>query len=77
MRTGYAQYLVVKSRTAAANPAVRRVALGLRTEGLRLRATPAGGLVARDADGTVAFAAPVSQLWDASTPPRQAVVGGA
>jgi hypothetical protein len=72
---GYAQYLVVKDRTAAENPAVREVRLGLRTEGVSVRATPTGGLEARDAKGTMLFAAAVSRMWDAGTPRREAEVG--
>ncbi|GLY25099.1 LamG-like jellyroll fold domain-containing protein [Micromonospora sp. NBRC 101691] len=72
---GYAQYLVVRDRTAAANPKLRTVRLGLRTTGVTVRATRAGGLEARDGGGTVRLAAPVSRMWDAGAPRREATVG--
>jgi concanavalin A-like lectin/glucanase superfamily protein len=72
---GFSQYLVVKDRTAAEQPAVRRIALGLRTEGVALTSTPEGALAARDGEGTVLFAAPVSQMWDSGDPQRRAQVG--
>lgn len=68
---GFAQYLVVKDRSAA----FVEIRLGLRTRGVAVRATESGGLVARDTDGTVVFAAPPSRMWDAADPPRQAEVG--
>jgi hypothetical protein len=67
---GFGQYLVVKDRAAA----MAEVQLGLHTQGVELRSTPAGELEARDADGTVVFAAPVSRMWDSGTPPREADV---
>jgi hypothetical protein len=72
---GYAQYLVVKDRKAAANPAVRTVRLGLRTGGLSVRAARDGRLEARNAKGAVLYTAPVSRMWDAGTPRREATVG--
>ncbi|MEH1129519.1 LamG-like jellyroll fold domain-containing protein [Micromonospora sp. CPCC 206061] len=72
---GYAQHLVVKNRAAAANPAVRAVRLGLRTGGVTLEAGRDGELTARDAKGAVLYAAPVSRMWDAGTPRREATVG--
>ncbi|TDC48657.1 LamG domain-containing protein [Jiangella ureilytica] len=73
---GYAQYLVVESAEAAANPAVREVRLGVRTDGVGLTATPGGGLEARDSAGVLLFSAAPSIMWDASTPERrQASVG--
>ncbi|MEO3816538.1 LamG domain-containing protein [Plantactinospora sp. B24E8] len=71
---GYAQYLVVKNRAAAANPKVRQTRLGLRTSGLTVRGTESGGLEARDRTGTVLFGSPASRMWDSGTPRRNAEV---
>ncbi|MFJ8580887.1 LamG-like jellyroll fold domain-containing protein [Micromonospora sp. NPDC093277] len=71
---GYAQYLVIKNRVAAADPAVRAIRLGLRTHGLSVRAGRGGILEARDAKGAVLFAAPVSRMWDSGSPRRAAQV---
>jgi hypothetical protein len=71
---GYAQYLVVKDRAAASNPALRSVRLGLKTGGVTVRSTRAGALEVRDAKGAVLFSAPVSRMWDSGTPRREAAV---
>ncbi|HCU49549.1 MAG TPA: hypothetical protein DGG94_07075, partial [Micromonosporaceae bacterium] len=71
---GYAQYLVVKTPAAARQAAVSRVRLVLRTDGLTVRPTAAGGLEANDIKGAVVFAAPPSHMWDASATPRRAKV---
>ncbi|MEV4760053.1 LamG domain-containing protein [Micromonospora sp. NPDC049559] len=71
---GFTQHLVVKSATAARNPALVKVRLGLTTDGLRVRSTGPGALEARDAADQVVFSAPPSTMWDA-TGYRQAPVG--
>lgn len=68
---GYAQYLVIESAEAAANPAVREVRLGVRTEGVDLTTTAGGGLEARDDSGALLFSAAPSIMWDATTPERR------
>ncbi|MGN9907460.1 LamG domain-containing protein [Phytohabitans sp. LJ34] len=72
---GYAHHLVVKNATAAKNPALRRIRLGLTTKGVRVTATRSGTLEARDAKGKPVFATPPAQMWDAAETPRRAAVG--
>lgn len=74
---GFAQLLVVKDAPAARSPALAELRLGLRSEGLTLRATPEGALEAHDVAGAMVFAAPMSEMWDSSAPARRAVVGAA
>ncbi|MCW3819642.1 LamG domain-containing protein [Micromonospora sp. DR5-3] len=71
---GYTHHLVVKNAKAAANPAVRRVRLGLRADGLRVRASDQGALEARDAANKLVFQAPPSQMWDSGRPAKTAAV---
>ncbi|MFE3205572.1 FG-GAP-like repeat-containing protein [Embleya sp. NPDC059237] len=59
---GITQHVVVKSRDAAANPALEHIRYGV--EGLELAASPEGGLTAKDAAGKVVFRAPAPAMWD-------------
>ncbi|WP_203856046.1 LamG-like jellyroll fold domain-containing protein [Plantactinospora mayteni] len=63
---GYSQHLVVKSAVAARQPALRRIRLGLSTQDLKVTATRAGALEARDASGTLVVTAPPSVMWDSA-----------
>lgn len=63
---GFTHHLVVKTREAAANPAVRRLELGMKGTGLDVSAAAGGGLKATAADGEEVFAAPVPRMWDSS-----------
>jgi hypothetical protein len=64
----YRQLLVVKTREAAVNPALRRVSFGVTTDGLSLRAKADGGIDATDATGNVAFASAGAFMWDSPSP---------
>jgi hypothetical protein len=72
---GYSEVLVVKTREAAANPALTAIRLGLATTGLTVTADAAGNLSARDAAGTLVFGAPAPLMWD-SAPPADAATNG-
>ncbi|GAB3700328.1 hypothetical protein GCM10028815_06570 [Mariniluteicoccus flavus] len=60
---GMAQYLVVKDRAAASSPLLSNLVLTWTATGVSLRKSPAGGLDAVAADGSVAFTVPVPQMW--------------
>jgi hypothetical protein len=60
----FAQMLVVKTRQAAANPALSRLVWGVSTEGVVLRTSSSGVVEARDNHGEVVFAAPEPLMWD-------------
>ncbi|GIH62415.1 hypothetical protein Msi02_32320 [Microbispora siamensis] len=76
---GFSERLVVTSRSAAADPALREVAFSLRSTGVSVLAGGDGGLVGRDEGGETVFTAPPPLMWDTAVspgaPPRQARVG--
>ncbi|WP_318215948.1 VCBS repeat-containing protein [Streptomyces sp. SCL15-6] len=63
---GFAQSWIVKSREAAANPAVRTLALSVSSRTLTLKRNAAGGLTGTDASGTEVVTAPTPVMWDSS-----------
>ncbi|HEX5202873.1 MAG TPA: carboxypeptidase regulatory-like domain-containing protein, partial [Actinoplanes sp.] len=63
---GFSELLIVRDREAAANPRLSTLKFGLTTKGVQVRATPQGGLVARDKHGKSVFTAPAPLMWDAS-----------
>jgi hypothetical protein len=68
---GYTQQLVIRTRQAAADPALAAIRLGVRTD-LRLRATRGGGVEAVDRAGKAVLTAPPSPMWDSAATPRTA-----
>jgi hypothetical protein len=65
--TGFSQYLVVKTRTAAASPALARVGFGLATKGLTAKPVAGGGLEALDGQGRTVFTSPTPMMWDSGS----------
>ena len=67
---GFAQVLVVKTRAAARNPALRRVSFPLSSTGLTVSTRVDGTTVAADPTGKTVFSAAKAVMWD--TPPATA-----
>ncbi len=63
---GFSETLIVHSRAAATDPAVRRLVLATRATGLRLAAGRAGNITAADPAGHTVFAAPTPFMWDSA-----------
>ncbi|MFJ5611965.1 LamG-like jellyroll fold domain-containing protein [Streptomyces sp. NPDC093221] len=61
---GYREVLVVKTPTAAANPALKRIEFGMRASGLDVSDTASGGLSAVGPDGQELFTSSAAQMWD-------------
>lgn len=65
---GFTHVLVVKNRTAAANPALRTLALTTRTKGLALAVDPATGAVsAKDDRGKTVLGGATPTMWDSKS----------
>jgi hypothetical protein len=63
---GFSELLIVRDRTAGADPRLSTLKFGLATKGVSVKATAEGGLVARDKRGRSVFTAPAPLMWDAS-----------
>ncbi|WP_146174845.1 LamG domain-containing protein [Umezawaea tangerina] len=61
---GVAHHLVVKTAEAAKNPALAKVGMGLRADGVEVTAQD-GALRATDSGGNVLYDTPPARMWDA------------
>ncbi len=61
---GFSEVLVVKTRAAALNPALRKVTFAAQADGVTLRPDAGGGFSALDASGTAVFTSPEASMWD-------------
>ena len=77
---GFSHVLVVKTRQAAANPALARVRYGLTGSGVTLNQDASGAVQARDPSGAALFTSAAPVVWDStgvSAVDGGAVTGGA
>ncbi|MBP2477736.1 hypothetical protein JOF53_006608 [Crossiella equi] len=72
---GFAHELVVKTREAAADPALSEVAFEVRAKGVRLTADEAGNLQGHNESGALVYQAPSPEMWDSSDTAHRARVG--
>jgi hypothetical protein len=72
---GFSEQLLVRSRSAAADPGLAGVRFGLAATGLTFRATGDGGLAGVDAAGASVVTVPAPSMWDAADHPARAPVG--
>ncbi|HEX4812382.1 MAG TPA: LamG-like jellyroll fold domain-containing protein [Nonomuraea sp.] len=75
MAEGFRQILVIKDRTAAANPKLAELGLALATEGVEVRDDGDGNVGAYDAKGNLIFSS-LAPKWRDSTPARPARPAG-
>jgi hypothetical protein len=63
---GFSQVLIVRDRTAAANPALRTLTYGLTSDTLRFSLDESGAIQALDSNGAEIAAAPTPYMWDSA-----------
>ncbi|MFE9563363.1 hypothetical protein ACFYM0_19895, partial [Streptomyces sp. NPDC006487] len=76
---GWSQVLIVHTAQAAANPALKKIRLGVDAPGLKTTADAAGNISFNDAQGKARFTSPTSFMWDSTkkaTPEAAAPQGG-
>ncbi|WP_097282645.1 LamG-like jellyroll fold domain-containing protein [Streptomyces sp. OK228] len=61
---GFRELLVVKTPQAASDPALKKVAFQLQSDGLTVAPTSGGGMTAVDDNARPVFAAPPALMWD-------------
>ncbi|GIJ64209.1 hypothetical protein Vau01_117250 [Virgisporangium aurantiacum] len=71
---GFSKVLVVKSRAAATQPALRTVRFTVAAKGLGIRATPDRGLVVSDVDGATVAESGAPMMWDSAAVPVSATM---
>ncbi|MET9319614.1 FG-GAP-like repeat-containing protein [Streptomyces sp. NPDC003038] len=72
----FSHALIVKTREAAANPALNSLDFGLKAKGLTVRTESDGQLRAVDPSGQTVFGAAKPQMWDAGGEKAQAAPSG-
>ncbi|MEV0095277.1 hypothetical protein [Streptomyces sp. NPDC050738] len=63
---GAQDFLIVKTPEAAANPALKQIEFSLKSAGLKISESAAGGLRAVDANASDVFVAPPALMWDSA-----------
>ncbi|WP_412542625.1 DUF4434 domain-containing protein [Longispora sp. K20-0274] len=64
---GFREVLVVKTAQAAADPALAKLRLATRTDGVKVETDASGNLSAKDRTGRATFTAPAPLMWDSTT----------
>ncbi|MFJ6940554.1 LamG-like jellyroll fold domain-containing protein [Streptomyces sp. NPDC101132] len=64
--TGFTQVLVVNTPEAAANPALTKLKMSVKGQGVTAEPTATGGLRYVDEDGQTVFESPAGRMWDSS-----------
>ncbi|MGI5182621.1 ricin-type beta-trefoil lectin domain protein [Dactylosporangium sp. CA-152071] len=67
---GFGYSLIVKTRQAAANPALAKLKFGLSSTGWSLKQRPGGGYETRDTTGKVTASAGPALMWDSAGVPN-------
>ncbi|WP_330298682.1 ricin-type beta-trefoil lectin domain protein [Streptomyces sp. NBC_00503] len=63
---GWSQVLIVRTAAAAANPALKKIRLGVDAPGLNTSADAAGNITFKDGQGKARFTSPTSFMWDST-----------
>jgi len=67
--TGFSEILVIKDRAAAASPALAKLTLGLRAQGVQVKSLPDGTAEAVSSSGKSVFHSDQALMWDSTGTP--------